>query len=78
MKTRVILAAALCVLSGGKALHGGDLLKLQIRRSSPGARGDPAVRAVVDASDDNRNPVTARSRLRVAASSTSRALLRRG
>ena len=55
MKTRVILAAALCVLSGGKALHGSDLLKLQISPLVAQEPGFITVRTVVDASDDNRS-----------------------
>ena len=54
MRTRVILAAVLCALSGGKALHGSDLLKLQISPLVAKAPGLITVRAVVDASDDNR------------------------
>jgi hypothetical protein len=62
MKTRVILAAALCALSGGKALHGSDLLKLQISPLVAQAPGSITIRAVVDASDDNRSlEVTAQS-----------------
>jgi hypothetical protein len=56
MKTRVILAAvaSFCALSGGKPLHGSDLLKMHISPLVAQAPGVITVRAVVDASDDNR------------------------
>jgi hypothetical protein len=54
MKARVILAAALCAFSGGKALQGNDLLKLQISPLVAQAPGVITVRTVVDVSDDNR------------------------
>ena len=56
MKRRVILAAALlCAMSGGTALHGSDLLKVQISPLVAQAPGVITVRTVIDASDDNRS-----------------------
>lgn len=55
MRTRVILAAAFLALSGGGALHGSELLKLQISPLVAQAPGLITIRTVVDASDENRS-----------------------
>lgn len=70
MKTRVILAAALCALSGGKALRGSELLKLQISPLVAQAPGSITIRTVVDASDDNRSLEVLAQSLEVARRST--------
>ena len=55
MRTRVIVAALFVLaLTGGKAINGDEMLKIQV---SPAVAAAPAfitIRAVIDKSDDNR------------------------